>query len=106
MRPMLLLLFGVTLGIAGACSTAPVSEPPAAPKTLPRAATARGELLYENHCTGCHTSVVHVQTNHRATSDVEVESWVRRWSDEEQLRWTDEDVLDVTDYLLERFYSI
>lgn len=68
--------------------------------------TARGAMLYENHCTICHTSVVHVRENHRATSDVEVENWVRRWSADQKLGWSDEDVDDVTRYLLATFYKL
>ena len=67
--------------------------------------SARGEMLYENHCTICHTSVVHVRDTHRATSDVEVENWVRRWSADQKLGWSDEDVNEVTGYLLRTFYS-
>jgi hypothetical protein len=79
--------------------------PPAASAAPSRTGSARGEMLYENHCTSCHTSVVHVQENHRATSDLEVESWVRLRSRELKLDWSDEDVTDVTEFLLQRFYK-
>ncbi len=95
-------MFASTVLLA-ACAQPPPKPAPAAPATL--AIHARGEMLYENHCTICHTSIVHVRENHRATSDLEVESWVRRWSADQKLGWSDEDVSDVTDYLLHTFYN-
>jgi len=73
--------------------------------TAPGPDMGRGAMLYENHCTICHTSVVHVREDHRATSDVEVESWVRRWSTDQKLGWSQQDVDDVTSYLLQTFYK-
>ena len=97
--------------IAAACGAAAVmlgcAQRPLEAASPPVLGTpsARGQMLYENHCTVCHTSVVHVQENHRATSDAAVESWVRRWADDQKLGWTDEEVLDVTDFLVRRFYK-
>ena len=73
--------------------------------TAPAPDAARGAMLYENHCTICHTSVVHVREDHRATSDVEVESWVRRWSADRKLGWSEQEINDVTSYLLTTFYK-
>src|SRR5581483_8094011 len=73
--------------------------------TAPGPDIGRGAMLYENHCTICHTSVVHVREDHRATSDVEVENWVRRWSTDQKLGWSQQDVDDVTSYLLSTFYK-
>ena len=44
-----------------------------------RAADAeRDRLLYENHCTICHTSVVHVRAGRKATSREEIQTWIQR----------------------------
>jgi len=64
----------------------------------------RGELLYQNHCQGCHESTLHVRTDHRATSPAEVHTWVRYWADREKLGWTNEDVLEVSNFLVARYY--
>jgi cytochrome c5 len=77
----------------------------AEPRQQALTGSARGQLLYENHCTVCHTSVVHVQQDHRASSGAAVESWVRRWSVDQKLGWEDEEILDVTDFLLRRYYK-
>jgi len=75
-------------------------------KTAPPPVTgSRGELLYENHCTGCHTSQAHLRDNRRARSASEVEGWVRRWSGELKLDWSNEDVKDVTNHLVRRYYK-
>jgi cytochrome c5 len=75
-------------------------------KTAPAAATdSRGELLYENHCTGCHTSRAHLRDNRRAKSVSEVEAWVRRWAGEQKLDWNNDDISDVKDHLVRRYYK-
>ena len=66
----------------------------------------RGKLLYENHCHACHDSLVHVRENHRATSKMEIQYWVVRWSTELKLGWTLADVTDVVDYLAVEFYQL
>lgn len=78
-------------------STAAGAAPPAA--ELPRS-----ELLYENHCQGCHESTLHVRTDPRAKSPAEVRGWVRYWSDRQKLGWSSEDVIEVSDFLVRRYY--
>jgi len=65
----------------------------------------RGEMLYENHCTGCHVSSVHDRSEQRATSLDRVSFEVGRWSKEQNLGWDDGDVADVVEYLNETFYE-
>ena len=69
-------------------------------------AGSRGQLLYENHCQVCHTSIVHVRETRRARSLKDLEYWVRRWSGELKLQWSADDINDVVDYLNLRFYKI
>lgn len=69
-------------------------------------AVSRGRLLYENHCTRCHASVLHVRENRRADSLRVLEGWVRRWSGEEKLNWGDDEIVEVVDYLNRRYYQL
>ncbi len=80
-------------------------EKPETSRPLPAVAGSRGRMLYENHCTRCHTSVLHVRKNRRAVSLKVLEGWVRRWSGEEKLGWSEEEVVEVVDYLNRRYYQ-
>jgi mono/diheme cytochrome c family protein len=81
--------------------TQPESESkPAMPVT-----GSRGQLLYENHCQGCHTSVVHVRESRRARSLKDLEYWVTRWSGELKLQWRADEISDVVDYLNRHYYK-
>jgi cytochrome c5 len=72
-----------------------------------RAADAeRGRLLYQNHCTVCHTSVVHVRERRKAASREDIQSWIRRWQKELDLKWGSTEVDDVTEFLNNRFYRL
>jgi mono/diheme cytochrome c family protein len=73
---------------------------------IPAAAAdaGRGALLYENHCTVCHTSVVHLRENRIAQSPADVRAQVLRWSTHLNLDWGDEEVSDVVEYLSDSYY--
>lgn len=66
----------------------------------------RGRLLYENHCTVCHTSVVHIREDRRATSREEIRNWIDRWQKELGLQWTSAEIDDVLEYLNDRYYLL
>lgn len=108
-RYLAAIFLGVAATAAGAAETvrfAGFSEPTAvvgAPRLA--AATARGELLYENHCTSCHASIVHIRENRKAKSLAELRDWVGRWSAELKLNWSNEEVEAVAEYLASRFYK-
>jgi len=68
-------------------------------------APSRGQLLYENHCTSCHDSVVHVRANRRAKSSADVAYWVQRWSFDTGLGWKADEIDAVTQYLMRRYYK-
>lgn len=70
------------------------------------ASGSRGQLLYENHCQACHTSVVHVRKTHRARSLTDLTYWVTHWSNKLKLLWSADEISDVVDYLNQRFYKI
>ena len=65
----------------------------------------RGKLLYENHCTDCHTSVVHVRENRRANSISEIVWQITRWERLLQLDWSYQEVADVLHYLNTNYYQ-
>jgi hypothetical protein len=64
----------------------------------------RGRLLYENHCTGCHESTLHVREDREAGSLAQVRSQIRRWHQYLGLPWSARDVEDVLVYLNECYY--
>lgn len=86
------LLGCVACGIAPAASA---QEPDA----------VRGMYLYENHCTECHTSVVHIQENPKAQSLDEIEAFVRRWVAYKNLTWSNDEIRDVLMHLNSRYYK-
>ena len=65
----------------------------------------RGQLLYENHCRGCHEKSVHSRTEKSAKSKDDIKYWVIRWATELKLEWSTQDVKDVVDYLDQTFYQ-
>ena len=67
-------------------------------------ATERGQLLYKNHCTACHTDSVHSRRHGKAHSINEIRQWVLRWSRHLELDWKKHDVDLVTDFLNRRYY--
>lgn len=66
--------------------------------------SGRGKLLYENQCSACHESSMHVRGNHKAKSIAEIRAEVQRWSATQKLNWGPAEINDVTDYLDENFY--
>lgn len=77
----------------------------AASGRLPAADLERGKMLYENHCTACHTSVVHVRENRRANSIPELVWQITRWERLLQLDWRYQEVADVLYYLNSNYYK-
>jgi len=66
---------------------------------------SRAQLLYENHCTTCHASKVHIRNNRKARSVDDVRRWVIHWQGELKLKWNNQDVEDVSNFITERFYN-
>lgn len=84
--------------------TVRLTEPPRKPIAPPT--PTRGQLLYENHCTVCHASVVHLRTDRRAKSLPEIRTWVLHWSGYLKLRWDKEEVAEVVNHLNRKFYKL
>lgn len=78
---------------------------PAAAQAQDPLGAARGMRLYENHCTVCHESVVHVREHRKAKSLEDIGRWVRRWADYLALGWNQEEIDDVSAYLNGTFYG-
>ncbi|MDX2463842.1 MAG: hypothetical protein QNK31_04970 [Porticoccus sp.] len=66
----------------------------------------RGQLLYENHCTGCHESRVYIREKRKSRSVTDIAKWVLRWSQHLKLDWTRSEINDVTEYLNQHFYQL
>jgi mono/diheme cytochrome c family protein len=117
MRPVLLrLLILGWLATPAFADIAPKPTPAQQPQPTegqgPQPATARvptepgtrGQLLYENHCTGCHESVVFVR-EHRTVEDMQqLRSTVRRWAEEAGTSWGREEIEDVVQHLDRSYY--
>ena len=65
----------------------------------------RGRLLYENHCTVCHTSTVHIRDQRKSKSPAEMRNWILRWSGELKLNWSKDELADVYQHLNDRYYK-
>ena len=65
----------------------------------------RGQMLYENHCTSCHESMVYIRTNRKATNYKELGHWVNQRAAWLNLGWTNVEKQEVLQYLNERYYK-
>ena len=74
--------------------------------SMPASADAeRGRLLYENHCTSCHISTLHVREQRKSKTPAEMRAWIVRWSGELKLNWREDELADVYRYLNNRYYK-
>lgn len=65
---------------------------------------ARGQLLYENHCRVCHSSIVHIRKNRKAKKLINIYYWANRWSKVLKLKWSKAELDDVVKYLNNTYY--
>lgn len=77
---------------------------PANPKENVLLEDSLGRMLYENHCTNCHESTVHIRAKHKAKSYREVGYWVNQRADWLNLGWTTLEKQEVMQYLNQRYY--
>lgn len=68
------------------------------------APSSRGELLYTNHCQGCHESNVHIRDRQKAETLEAIRAEVARWAKELKLKWTLRDIEDVVEHLNSQYY--
>ena len=89
----LLLRVGILAGLLSFSGTSLAADP------------ERGRMLYTNHCTGCHESVVHVRGDHRVDSLAGLQYQIARWAYELKLDWQVQEMVDVLDYLNDQYYK-
>lgn len=65
----------------------------------------RGRALHDTHCEMCHDSVAYRRENKVAKTYEEVRAQVSRWQTNTSLRWSDEDIENVTSYLVKTYYN-
>ena len=65
----------------------------------------RGRLLYDIFCRHCHLTEIHMRLNSKVHSLDDLTRYVRLWSDELQLRWSEDDVADVASHLNRTYYE-
>jgi mono/diheme cytochrome c family protein len=70
----------------------------------PLSGPARGELLYANHCSACHTAQVHWRDKRIAKDWASLQAQVARWQKFSGLAWNKDDVTAVARYLNTRYY--
>jgi mono/diheme cytochrome c family protein len=68
-------------------------------------AESRGELLYTTHCVACHTEQQHWRDKKLASDWLSLKAQVQRWQATALLAWKEDDVVEVTRYLNDRFYG-
>lgn len=66
---------------------------------------ARGRLLYETRCTGCHATSVHGRAKRTVAGCDALRAEVERWGRQSGPRWSADDVDDVALWLNERYYG-
>lgn len=64
-----------------------------------------GQMLYENHCTSCHESMVYIRSKRKAKNYKEVANWVSQRADWLNLDWSVVEKHEVMQYLNERYYK-
>jgi mono/diheme cytochrome c family protein len=67
---------------------------------------SRGQLLYENHCIGCHTSSVNSRNPRKAHNLDDLSRWVAKWAKAQNLTWNKDEISDVVDYLNQEYYHL
>jgi hypothetical protein len=66
----------------------------------------RGRDLHETHCHMCHDSVAYRRDKKIAQTVDDVRLQVVRWQTNTSLHWSDEDIDNVTAYLVKTYYKI
>ncbi len=72
---------------------------------VPAQEAGEGEMLYQNHCTACHESTVHVRERTKVAGPSDLAAYVQRWSDYLDLGWGDAERGAVMEYLNLTFYG-
>lgn len=73
---------------------------------LAQPAPSRGELLYRNHCAGCHGTQIHWRERKQVTDWAGLLAQVQLWQARDHLSWSTADVQAVADYLNDTLYHL
>jgi hypothetical protein len=84
---------------------APTSEA-TRPDRLPVPPGSRGQMLYENHCMGCHESVLFIRERRDVKTLPDLRKEVSRWAAEAKAPWWDMEIDEVTSYLNRTYYRL
>jgi len=79
-------------------------EKPAVADNKPETETARGAMLYDNHCLECHTRQVHWRKKKLVSDWKTLTATVDRWQTVSDLEWNASDIDEVSRYLNHQFY--
>lgn len=66
--------------------------------------STRGALLYDNHCSACHSEQMHWRAKRQARDWDSLRKQVRHWQDEARLGWSEEDIDAVARHLNDTIY--
>ena len=64
-----------------------------------------GALLYQNHCSACHDSAVHIRERKISKGQDDIRYQVTRWQNNQHLNWNNEQIESVVQYLNKTFYQ-
>ena len=92
MRPLFFMLYAALLA-GTAAAQAQTTSPP-----------ARGQLLYENHCSTCHDQQIHWRQNKLARDWNSLHAQVQRWQANAKLGWSTQEIDQVARYLNDTIY--
>ncbi len=67
---------------------------------------SRGALLYDTHCIACHNTEVHWRDKSVVKDWSSLIGEVRRWQASTTLRWSEDDILQVAQYLDALYYHL
>ncbi len=93
----------LSLALAG-CSAAPWGSPLSSTDAAPDA--QRGRLLYDTHCSACHTAQAHWRDRHVVQSWSQLIGEVARWEKSSGQNWSDAEIGDVAAYLNSLYYRL
>lgn len=120
MRAAILLILALglpaTQGLAVALTEAAPPPPPeaatlpaseaATPGHLPVPPVSRGQMLYENHCLGCHESVLFIRERRDVKTLPDLRKEVARWAAEAKAPWRETEIEEVVRYLNRAYYRL
>jgi hypothetical protein len=67
---------------------------------------ARGKLLYETHCGGCHYERVHDRLHTEIRDPADLRAMVARWAPQTKRNFSPDELADIVEYLNVSHYRI